>query len=72
MCWKLEWARAINNLEWAKKHIERARDKVEKRNLGQAAGECTAMLVFLSGIQLQLKDLIDEYGISRGKRRASP
>jgi hypothetical protein len=23
MCWKYEWARAINNLEWAKIHIKR-------------------------------------------------
>ena len=65
MCWKHEWARAVNNLEWAKIHIERARAKVEKRNLSLPAGECTAMIVMLSGIQEGLKDLIKTYGISK-------
>jgi hypothetical protein len=31
MCWKQEWAMAINNLEHAVGHIQRARVKLEKR-----------------------------------------
>jgi len=31
MCWKQEWAHAINNIQKAIEHIERARDKLEKR-----------------------------------------
>lgn len=31
MCWKQEWAHAINNLQKAIMHIERARDKLNKR-----------------------------------------
>ena len=71
MCWKHEWARAVNNLEWAKIHIQRAREKVTLRNLDLAAGECTAMLVMLTGIQEGLKDLIEEYGISKKARASS-
>jgi len=31
MCWKQEWAHAINNLQNAIEHIKRAQDKLEKR-----------------------------------------
>lgn len=31
MCWKQEWAHAINNLQHAIEHIEKAQDKLEKR-----------------------------------------
>lgn len=31
MCWKQEWASAINNLQHSIEHIERAQDKLEKR-----------------------------------------
>lgn len=31
MCWKYEWARAINNLNSAIEHIERAQKKLEAR-----------------------------------------
>jgi len=31
MCWKQEWAMAINNLQMARTHIERAQDKLKKR-----------------------------------------
>ena len=31
MCWKHEWAMAINNLQWAIKHIDRAKSSLKKR-----------------------------------------
>lgn len=31
MCWKQEWAHAINNLQHAIEHIEKAQNKLEKR-----------------------------------------
>ena len=31
MCWKQEWAHAINNLQKAIMHIKRAQDKLDKR-----------------------------------------
>lgn len=31
MCWKQEWAHAINNLQHAIKHVERAKGKLIKR-----------------------------------------
>jgi len=33
MCWKFEWARAVNNLSYAITHVERARRKIHKRLL---------------------------------------
>ena len=33
MCWKQEWAMAINNLQMARIHIERAQEKLKKRQL---------------------------------------
>lgn len=33
MCWKYEWARAVNNLNYAITHVERARAKIHKRLL---------------------------------------
>jgi len=68
-CWKHEWARAINNIEWAKIHVRRARLKVEKRGMNCAAGECDIILSTLEEAQETLKDLINVYGISQ---KASP
>lgn len=31
MCWKQEWASAINNINWTIIHIERAQAKLQKR-----------------------------------------
>jgi len=31
MCWKQEWAAAVNNLQWAIIHTERAKAKLEYR-----------------------------------------
>jgi hypothetical protein len=31
MCWKQEWASAINNINWTIIHIERAEAKLQKR-----------------------------------------
>lgn len=33
MCWKQEWAGAINNLNWAIIHVKRAQIKLQKRKL---------------------------------------
>lgn len=33
MCWKYEWAMAVNNLNYAIIHVERARRKIHKRLL---------------------------------------
>ncbi len=33
MCWKYEWAKAVNNLNHAIVHVERARKKIHKRLL---------------------------------------
>lgn len=37
MCWKQEWAMAINNLNFAIEHVERARVKLSKRLLRNEA-----------------------------------
>lgn len=67
MCWKHEWAKAVNNLEWAKIHTERARIKVERRNLSEAAQTCANLIGELDDIQGQLRKLIEVYGISTKK-----
>jgi len=33
MCWKQEWAMAINNLQHAQEHIEKAQEKLHNRRL---------------------------------------
>jgi len=71
MCWKNEWARALNNINWALIHIERAKVKVEKRNNSEAAQECSCLIGTLSNVQTRLKDLIAEHGISRVKGSTS-
>ena len=65
MCWKHEWARAINNLEWAKIHIQRAKVKVQNRNLVTAAEVCERLAENLEELQGELKNLIRLYGISK-------
>lgn len=71
MCWKHEWARAVNNLNWANIHIERAKVKVEKRGTLEAAAKCQLLIEKLAAIQEELKDLIENYGISRKKKSTS-
>ena len=63
MCWVHEWAKAINSIEWAKIHVERARIKVKKRGLGGATQECDKLIDTLQASQDQLKSLIEKYGI---------
>jgi len=70
MCWKHEWAKAVNNINWALIHIERARIKVDKRGLKGAADLCEELMDDLKGTQEELKILIKDYGIS--KKRRSP
>jgi len=65
MCWKNEWAKAINNLNWALIHIERARIKVERRNNSEAVQECRLLTLNLKCVQDRLKNLIDQHGIRR-------
>jgi len=65
MCWKNEWAKAVNNINWALIHIERAKIKVERRNNSEAALESACLIGTLTNVQTRLKNLIDEHGISR-------
>lgn len=71
MCWKHEWARAINNLEWAKIHIERAQIKVKKRNRIIATNTCEELIELLKEAQDTLKDLIVMEGISMKEKAPS-
>lgn len=64
MCWKHEWAKAVNNINWALIHIERARIKVERRNNSEVAMECACLIGTLTNAQTRLKNLIDQHGIS--------
>lgn len=80
MCWKQEWASAVNNLNWAILHTERAKMKLEKRVKGfekytlsaedvekarMGVIECEALIVNFKESQEKLKRLIDEVGIWR-------
>lgn len=71
MCWKHEWARAVNNLEWAKIHIERAKLKVEKRGMDKATRSCEELLETLDNAQMNLKCMIDSFGISKKETAVS-
>ena len=71
MCWKHEWARAVNNLNWAKIHIERAKVKVEKRGALDAGAKSQLLIERLAAIQEELKALIENHGISRKKKSSS-
>jgi hypothetical protein len=80
MCWKQEWASAVNNLNWAIRHTERAKAKLEARIAGfenytlgesevekarQGAAECEALITNFKNSQERLKRLIEVVGISR-------
>lgn len=76
MCWKFEWARAINNLNRAILHINRAREKVEKRSeraklpevkfkWNLATRKCKLLITVLQSVQRDLDKLIEEFGIKR-------
>lgn len=65
MCWKHEWAKAINNLNWAKIHVLRARTKVQKRGMDNATKRCDELLKTLTDAQQNLKCMIDSFGISK-------
>ncbi len=64
MCWKHEWARAVNNLEWAKIHVQRAIIKTTKRHMHYATARGEKLLQELTRIQEELKEMVDTYGIS--------
>jgi len=65
MCWKQEWAMAINNLNWAIIHVQRAQVKVRKRQLTAADVQSTDIVQRLRQTQEELKRMIDSYGIKR-------
>jgi len=67
MCWKNEWARAVNNVESAKIHIRRARAKVECRGLFEAVERCDNAIQWLERIQENLNKLIADFGITSVK-----
>ena len=70
MCWKDEWAKAVNNLEWAIIHTERAQGKLEKKRRFPGVDKCEEIIADLRQKQEQLKELIETYGITRTENPA--
>jgi len=73
-----EWARAFNNLNHAKLHLERARKKVGKRSkelkleskrrhYAKAERECSKLLSVMDQAQKDIEGLIYTYGIKQDK-----
>ena len=80
MCWKQEWAAAVNNLNWAILHINRAKTKLEKRSLNdlkkplspadidaakKGLEKCKEIIASLEASQEELKWLIENVGLWR-------
>ena len=65
MCWKDEWAKAVNNIEWAIIHTDRAQSKLEKRGNSPGVDECKEVITELRQSQEQLKSMIEKYGIRK-------
>ena len=65
MCWKDEWAKAVNNLSWAIIHTERAQGKLEKKRRWPGVNECKEVIADLRQQQEHLKEMIETYGITR-------
>ncbi len=83
MCWKYEWAHAIDKIERAIKHVEKARDKmifrrkrsnVEKIKIKyqRAEDECNAVITSLREQQKIAFEMIHEYGISHTSKNHTP
>ena len=53
MCWKQEWASAINNINWTIIHIERAQAKLRKR---QIRNEATMGKLYAKGDKWSMKE----------------
>jgi len=70
MCWKDEWAKAVNNLSWAIIHTERAQVKLEKKRRFPGVDECKEVITDLRQRQEQLKEMIEKYGITRAEKPA--
>jgi len=83
MCWKYEWAYAINRMQRAIKHVETARNKMIFRRerssnpkiiekYGKAEQECNAVIASLKEQQAKAFKMIHEYGISHTSKNHTP